>query len=225
MKNIINKIKEVGKKNLALGGLVASSLWICGNTGCQTMNNNAMNSPAVQGLGWSIINTYAQESIKAEVNPNQTEINVNMQQPQNGNQGSQVQYQPAREKTLSEIFTEMYNSGKDLTFTCNFYRDLNRNNSTEIDEFFGIKSVFDRNEKITTVYITSKNLSGKVLSREILNGNGGMVSLKRKIVGNYNDGIAAKFVIDEGTLVPGSYSAIFSTPEEYLGKTEFKVVE
>ncbi|MFA4952959.1 MAG: hypothetical protein WC584_01945 [Candidatus Pacearchaeota archaeon] len=82
MRNLITKIKEKGKKALFVGGLGLSSIWLAGNTGCQTINPQGQ--AFLQGLGQTMVYTYATESIKREVNPNQINVYVpeQNQQPQ-----------------------------------------------------------------------------------------------------------------------------------------------
>ena len=111
MINLGQKLKQAGRKALVVGGLGASSLWLCGNTGCQTMNTNAMNSPIVQGLGWDMVHTYAQESIRARVNPNQT----NVYNENGGNQGGQEQ-----DTSNNPFLVPVPNS-----FICRGYQDKN----------------------------------------------------------------------------------------------------
>ncbi len=64
MGNLITKIKEKGKKALVVGGLGACSIWVGGNTGCQTINPQGQ--AFLQGLGQAAVYTAVTESIKNE---------------------------------------------------------------------------------------------------------------------------------------------------------------
>ena len=225
MKTLTEKIKSIGKKAFIIGGLGGCAIGIGGNTSCQTLTPQG--EAFIQGLGQSAIYTMVNESIKAEVNPNQ--INV---YNQGGGQGAYVQ-QPQqviqevpRQKGLKEILEEKYNNPTEtFAFACNYWRDFNNNGSADFDEFSNIKYNFRKDEKITIIGIIRSNLDGKILDKEILDNNGRTIKLEREPICKEQKDYVCPFEINPQELERGIYTAVFSSDRNYFTRTEFEVGE
>ena len=248
MKNITDTIKRKGKKVLVVGGLGLSSIWLAGNTGCQTLNPQG--EAFMQGLGQAMVVTYATESIKREVNPNQ--INIYNQQAQQQPQTIIVpenvsyingKYKPApgyvwdipnpsidnlkvRKMTENEILFSKLCSGQDICFTCNYWRDFNNDGKSENSEYINIKKIFGKNERINACIGTHVNLGGRTVIKELLDNNGNTIKLEKEIIEDVFPSTMVRFEINPEELSAGDYvAAFYADDNQYLGKTEFEVRE
>jgi len=221
MKNLMKQIKGNGRRALTLGGLVASSMWLLGNTGCQTLSPQG--DAFMAGLGQAALYTYATESVKAQVNPAQTNVYVN--EGQNRVSEQVVTHVQQRALTQEEEIIKRFDSGEQVFFTCNYEYDFNKNGKTGSDEFVNIKKNFKTNEKITIIATINMDLNNKILKNEILNNNGDLVKMEKMVIDyKVNEKRMLNYlVISPGELQNGYYTSIFSVNDKYIGKAEFNV--
>jgi hypothetical protein len=242
MKNITRKLKNMGTTI----GLGVCSFWALGNSGCQTINPQG--EAFLMGLGQAAIYTGVTESVKARVNPNETNVNIygnQNQQPQiiipEHVVGGEGKYMPdegytwvnpedksdlrVRKMSEDEILKEKYNSNQNIFFTCNYSNDFNKNEIFEFEDNINIKNSFKENESITAVGTIHKNLNGKTIEKRLIDFNGRVISFEKDFMGDeYVNGCVATFKVPE-KLSPGDYIVTFSVDKEYLGRVEFKVEE
>jgi len=228
MKNLMKQIKGNGRRALTLGGLVASSMLLLGNTGCQTMNPQG--KAFMSGLGQAALYTYATESVKAQVNPAQTNVYVNEnKESYEQKRVSEPAAPPVQQRELTEkekmIFGRM-KLGKSFVFTCNYYHhysDFANYDEFSCDNFVNVKTNFESDEKITVVSILYGEQDKEfIMKKELLDKNGDLVKMFKSIS---TWGWVDTDVISQGELKPGDYTIVLYGEDKYIGMEEFKVTE
>ncbi len=131
-----------------------------------------------------------------------------------------------RKITLNEELFHNYFSGQDISFVCNYTKDFNNDGAYDSDEYVGIKNTFKKDEKITSILATHKNLEGKMVAKELIDSNGRTIEVKRESINpKFSVGCAIDFIIQPGDLPIGKYTISYSADKEYLGKVEFNITD